>query len=303
MNPDFSSQESPLTPAPLTPAPIERPTLVSLLAQTLEKFDPLCVTPSKVGRQYLLWFRPDEVAGVSAVWKEHGLDSVLNRWGVSRLFQQQPEKPTSMGSPAPVQPGALDVAIPSAENSRPCNLLMVMHFIPDPSPSKELSKFYRSRSLALSEILQGEVLEVLRDSGILRAVLPSIDSHQGIGLKDIPAGHVAATSEWYGRTNVYGQGNVLAFGIDLHSSPQKPIQLRLRFDETGAVNCFLSDPSVVATRYEGHETSEFELTPSQIKAVIPLFSKIAELQNSRLDGFNVAVWQGNSFIPGGDGPA
>lgn len=255
---------------------LSRDAVLEQLDVVLKRLEPLSQPPSKVLEEKALWFHRSEFDEVNALWKEHGIDAVISRYGETRTF--------AYGMTA-----SLDKAPQGSV------ILLLSEFGPNPEPDPAQHDYFRSSRIALPGHMQAEVLQALKQSGLLSRLLPQVDDQTNVVLERAPITESQCASEWYGRDNYYGDGNTFIISLTLSPSGHEPEQLILSIDKNGEVQRSLWCEQFAETGYEGHAHASSPLTDEELRAIIPIVAKVSELPPQTRQQFRVGMWMGNSL--------
>lgn len=265
-------------------AALSRDVLFEQLDAVLKRLEPLSQTPPKVLQERALWFHRHEYGDVNAMWKRDGIDAIVSRYKDARTF-------------AAGMPVSLNNA-PSAtmkEAPEDALVLLVSEFGPNPQPDPAQQDYFRSSHIPLPERIQSEVLDTFRQSGLLARVLPQIDDQTQVTLEGAPITEAGCGTEWYGCDNYYGDGNTLVFSLTLSPLGHESERLILSIDRGGEIQRKLWYEPFVETGYEGHAHAIVPLTEGELRVLIPIVAKIADLPPHDHREFQFGMWLGNSL--------
>ena len=259
--------------------------LLHQLAVELQKLEPLCLTPPKVGQQSLLGFRCEEFDEVNAAWKNGGIDAVTERWGAERTFARG--EPGALGHPSS----------PSTSDGQYPLILAIYDFVPDRSPNPVQINYYRSRNFELSTPCKDEIRTTLESSGILKRFTPHTDSITHAQLSEAPIEDITCSCQWYGPENLYGDGVTLQMMLTVRPSGQEPEHLRLCVDKRGVMTRSLWAAELMETGYEGHNHLSNTLLAEEVRALLPIIAKLHSETPSPPVRHTMGTWIANSFLP------
>lgn len=249
---------------------LARESLVEELASRLHKFDSFCASLGQLKCKEELWFHRSEFAVVNEVWMTKGVVGVYERWGRERRCDQ------------PVQKTEGDAPI----------LFSIFHFLP---PVATEDAYFQCGQLAVPESLRMELLSALQSSGVLAKVMPERDSVREISLEGASSVDVGVRCERLGSENPYGSGRFLLFDVALKLTSGCPLTLRLRLSAEGVVERRLWDEGLYETGYEGHDARSFILSVEELRVLLPVVARVAELSSRAPEPLMCGMWVGNSL--------
>ena len=263
-------------------AELSQEALREQLAVTLQRFESLSVAPPKVRNEKALWFHPHEIQLVNQVWREKGIDGVMATWGESRTFASG--LPVSLArKPSVLSPEAPANAV----------VMLVFEYGNAIKPDPHQLNYFRSCNFELPEELTSEALRTLTESNLLARVIPKFDPLSTTTLEGAPIKEVKCSSEWHGPDNIYGDGSNFIISLGICPPGLEPVYAQLRFERDGKLYRNLWCASFAETGYEGHEQACFCLSTEELRAVVPIISRVAEIPPQQQRESRVAFWYGN----------
>ncbi len=272
------------TPQSTHLAELSHETLREQLAAVLQRFEPLCVAPPQVRNEKALWFYPHEFQSVNQVWKEQGIDGVLTKWGEARTFATG--LPLSLAKkPADLSPAAPANAL----------VMLVFEFGNPLKPDPHQLNYFRSCHFELPEELASGIVRALSESTLLSRVVPRFDPLTSITLEGTPIQEVKCSSEWYGPDNIYGDGSNFIISLGISPSGEDSLETQLRFERDGSLHRKLWSANFSETGYEGHEQAWFALSTEELRAIIPIIARVAEIHPLHQRESRLGTWHGNTL--------
>ncbi len=262
---------------------LSREALLGQLASSLARLDSLAQTPPEVQLATALWFHRDEVDQVNKTWRESGIDSVLSEW-IFRKF--------AYGFPS-IE--AWDPFDASRQRPEGAVVLLISEFDQDAMPDIAQQRYFGSSRFTLSKEVQTEIRQTLDQSGLLEKLLPKRDEETETILEGAPITEVLCTTEWYGETNPYGDGSTLTISLTLSPLGREPEVLAITVNKSGNIERRLWSERFMETGYEGHSHARMPLSETELRAIIPLVAKVAELTPESPQKFLMGSWLGNSL--------
>lgn len=281
----------PLSPTPTkTPSvsltEIPRAALLEQLEVTLRRFEHLSVALPTLKNENALWFHPHEAPSVNQVWEEHGIDGVLAKWGATRTF--------ASGSPVSLARKPSELSPEAPENA---TVLLVCEYGPSAVPNPAQLNYFRSCAFELSEVVKSEILQTLTQAGLLTTLIPTVDTATNVALRGSPITDVRCSSDWYGPENMYGDGSVFILSLRISPPDQEAEVVDLTLEKDGSLQRRLWCASFVETGYEGHDRASLTLTTDELRALISIAARVAEVPTQKAPTDRIGFWHGALLTP------
>ena len=247
--------------------PQNRPALVSLLNETLDRLQQQCVAPRQLVKTEVLWFKSDEVELVDALWRAEGLHAVYQAWKGERACEVAVEDLRLATNQAATYQTAAEAE---------AHHLLVFFYKYDPIQTPEGTNYYRSASFNLPTELQDEVKTALLGIDIWHALesekFQFPKSYRTNAMQRELLCHVETFSE----ANPIERGTRLSLGLDVLEQESAETKVIFSIHQDASVSGLLWSESACETGYEGHGHFTYKPSDAELRTLLPVLAKICE---------------------------